>query len=223
MIPEPPRRHRFEACTARFRHQIERTRSYLEAIAPAIGARPEEAAGHRQYCFQTIVLMLHTFIEEHYRGLISQAIIWRTDDVRRYLAARRQDQAEAEQIEEMNAFRLMKLARKEVTFRDEGRKLKSIFKLLFRVGPFADPEAESQCLEFVRVRNIITHQGGLIEDEDLTQIRTPEVVLRRETAGPFVFHHLDIQPAFFAGVLRALGRSVDAIDDSLKQDPRYSL
>ena len=66
-------------------------------------------------------------------------------------------------------------------------------------------------------------EGGLIEDEDLTQLKTPEVVLRRDTAGQFVFHHLDIQPAFFTSVLRALGRSVDAIDDSLKQDPRYSL
>jgi len=221
MIPEPPRRHRLEASTARFRHQLERTRSYLEAIAPAIAARPEEAAGLRQYCFQTIVLMLHTFIEEHYRGLISQATLWRTDEVRRHLVARKQDQAE--RIEEMNAFRLMKVARREVTFRDDGRKLKGIFTLLFHVGPFADLEAEAQCLEFVRVRNIITHQGGLIEDEDLTQLKTPEVVLRRDTAGQFVFHHLDIQPAFFTSVLRALGRSVDAIDDSLKQDPRYSL
>lgn len=221
MIPEPPRRHRFEACTARFRNQIERTRSYLDTIVPAIVARPEHATANRQYCFQTIVLMLHTFVEEHYRSLISQAIIWRSDDVRHYLAKRRPDQAE--QIEEMNAFRLMKVARKEVNFRDDGRKLKSIFTLLFRVGPFADAEAEAQCLEFVRVRNIITHQGGLVEDEDLTQLKTPEVVLRREVVGQFVIHHLDIQPAFFTSVLRALGRSIDAIDDSLKQDPRYSL
>lgn len=220
MIPAPPGRHRLEACTSRFRHQVERTRAYLEAIMPALGTQAE-GTEHRQYCFQTIVLMMHTFVEEHYRWLISQAILWRADDVRRYLAKRRPEQAE--QIEEMNAFRLMKFARKEVTFRDDGKKLKSIFALLFTVGPFADPDAESQCLEFVRVRNIITHQGALIEDDDLTQLKTPEVVLRRETAGTFVFHHLDIQPAFFSSVLRALGRSVDAIDESLKQDPRYSL
>ncbi len=220
MIPSPPGKHRLEACTSRFAHQLDRTRAYLDVVAPAIGSQAE-ADQNRQYCFQTIVLMIHTFMEEHYRLLVSLATLWRPDDVRRYLAPRRHEQAA--EIEETAAFALMKIARREVTFRDKGKKLKGIFGLLFQVGPFADLDAESKCFELIRVRNIITHQGGSLEGDDLTQFSSPEVVVRGQTAGSLVFHHLDIQPAFFTSVVGALGRSVAAIDQSLKQDPRYSL
>lgn len=218
-IPAPPKRHRLEACTSRFLFQLQRTKAYLDGVMPALAAQGETQ--NRQYCFQTIVLMLHTFVEEHYRWLVSLATLWRAEDVRPYLAKRKQDMAE--QIEEMPFPGLMRLARKEVSFRDDGRKLKSIFQILFGVGPFADADAESKCLDLIRVRNIITHQGGLIEDEDLPQLSSPDVVVRREASGPVVFHHLEIQPAFFAAALAALGRSVAAIDESLKQDPRYSI
>ena len=218
-IPAPPKRHRLEACTSRFLFQLQRTKAYLDVVMPALAAEGETQ--NRQYCFQTTVLMLHTFIEEHYRWLVSLATLWRAEEVRHYLAGRKKDSAA--QIEEMPFPGVMRLARKEVGFGEGARKLKGLFAVLFNAPPFADAAAESKCLDLIRVRNIITHQGGLIEDEDLPQLSSPDVVVRREANGQLVFHHLEIQPAFFAAALAALGRSVAAIDESLKQDPRYSI
>lgn len=219
-IPAPPKRHRLEACTSRFLFQLQRTKAYLDAVMPTLAAQGQTTP-NQQYCFQTIVLMLHTFIEEHYRWLVSLATLWRAEDVRRYLAERKKDLAT--QIEEMPFPGLMKLAQQEVGFRKKGKNLKSLFALLFNAGPFADADAEAKCLDLIYVRNLITHQGGLIEDEYLQQFSSPDVLVRRETSGDLVFHHLEIQPAFFAATLAALGRSVTAIDESLKQDPRYSI
>lgn len=215
-IPPPPQHHKLEACTSRFFFQLRRTRAYLDVVMPALDSQTE-AAPNRQYCFQTIILMLHTFLEEHYRWLLSLATLWRAEDVRRYLAQRRNDPS----IEELPAPRLMKLVCGEVQFKEKCERLKSIFAVLFLVGPFADSDAEAACIDLVRVRNIITHQGGRIEDDDVPQLSSPAVVVRRETASSFVFHHLDIQPAFFAVILDALGRSVVAIDQSVRQDPHY--
>jgi len=202
----------------RFAHQLQRTKSYIEAVIPPLKDH-EEADANLQFCFQTIILMLHTFMEEHFRLLVSSATLWRTDDVRRFMAQRHLDHTA--RIEETPAFELMKQAAREVSFRDGARKLKAIFAVLFTVGPFADPDAEAKCFDLIQVRNIITHQGGLLEDNDVPQLRSPDVVVKRTPEGSLVFRQLQIQPEFLLDALAAMSRSVAAIDESLKDDPRY--
>ena len=204
----------------RFSRQLQRTKSYLETVIPTLQG-VDENESNLQFCFRTIVLMVHCFMEEHYRLLVSLASLWRPEDVRRHLAARYPDQAE--RYEETPAFQLMRQVVREVSFRDDARKLKAVFSVLFSIGPFADEDAEAKCLDLIRVRNILTHQGGLIEDDDLPQLHSPDVVVKRKTDGTLAFRDLHIQPVFLLDVLAALGRSVAAIDESLKRDPRYCL
>jgi hypothetical protein len=217
-IPPPPPQHRLSAGISRFAFHLKRTEAYLAAVKPGLATAPE-AEENRQYCFQTIVLMLHTFLEEHYRILLSTATFYRAEDVRDHLAKRYHEHAKT--IEEMPAPELMRRVQKEVAFGKDSKKLKSIFQLLFAVEPFADSDAESKCLDLVRVRNIITHQGGLVDEADVSQLASPTVVVQREGTGQLVFYKLSIQPEFFSDVLHALGRSVAKIDEGLKQDPRY--
>jgi len=219
-IPPPPPQHRLSAAISRFAFQLQRTKAYLAAVMPGLATGPE-AEENRQYCFQTIVLMLHTFVEEHYRLLLSTATFWRAEEVRAYLAKRYHEHAKT--IEEMPAPELMRRVQKEVAFGKDGKKLKSIFELLFAVEPFADADAESKCLDLVRVRNVITHQGGLVEEADVSQLTSPAVVVRGEGTGQPVFYKLSVQPQFFSDVLHALGRSVAKIDESLKHDSRYAI
>lgn len=204
----------------RFSHQLQRTKSYLDTVIPTLKGTDENDS-NLQFCFQTIVLMLHCFMEEHFRLLVSLATLWRPDDVRRYMARRYPEQAE--RYEETSAFKLMSQVVREVTFKDDARKLKAISALLFSRSPFADDDAEAKCLDLIRVRNILTHQGGLVEDDDLPRLHSPDVVVKRADDGTLAFRDLYIQPVFLLDVLAALGRSVAAIDESLKADPRYSL
>ena len=217
-LPPPPGRHRLEAAIGRYRFQLQRTHRYIDAVLPAIKDQAESDP-NLQYCFQTLALMLHTFMEGHYRLLLSLATLYQPDEVRAYLARKYPD--EAERFEEMPAFRLMQETRREVSFRKKGRRLKSIFALLFSVGPFADADAEAKCLDLIEIRNVITHQEGFLEDSNLPNLRSPDVVVHKEAIGSTVFHELRIQPVFLTDALFAFGRSVDAIDVSLKQDPRY--
>ena len=218
-IPAPPKRHRLEACTSRFLFQLQRTKAYLDAVMPALAAQGETTK-------PAVLLPDHRSHAPHLRrGALPLAGV-----ARHPLASRgreallgRAEKGLRAHIEEMPFASLMKLAQQEVGFRKKGKNLKSLFALLFNAGPFADADAEAKCLDLIYVRNLITHQGGLIEDEYLQQFSSPDVLVRRETSGDLVFHHLEIQPAFFAATLAALGRSVTAIDESLKQDPRYSI
>lgn len=219
-IPEPPRQHRLVACTGRFLHQLTRTKTYIETVIPALG-NGKDSEENLQFCFQTIVLMLHSFMEEHFGMLIGLATIYCPGDVRRYLASRHVDKAD--QIEETPAVQLARHARREVAFRQKARKLKGIFEIAFSVGPFADAEAEANCLDLIQVRNIITHQGGLIEGDDLPQLHSPDVVVKTTTIGSITYPQLHIQPAFLLQVIASLVRSVASIDESLRQDPRYSI
>lgn len=219
-LPPPPLKHRLEASNMRFAHQLLRTKSYIDAVVPPLNDH-EEAEANLQFCFQTLVLMLHTFMEEHFRLLISSATLWRTEDVRRFMAQRRPDHAE--RLEDVSAFELMRQAAREVSFKKRARQLKAIFAVLFPVGPFADADAEAKCFDLIQVRNIITHQGGLLEDDDVPQLHSPDVVVKRTPEGSLVFRQLHIQPQFLLDALAAMSRSVATIDESLKHDPRYSV
>ena len=128
----------------------------------------------------------------------------------------------AARIEETPAPQLMKMVRSEVAFKDEAKKLHAIFACLFSVGPFADDDAQAKCLDLVKARNVITHQGGKLDQEDVPQFASPDLVVRRLTFGDHAVHQLHIQPAFLNGALHAFGRSLVKIDASLRQDPRHS-
>ncbi len=220
-LPPPPRKHRLEAAVSRFGQQLERTRDYLDAVLPSLKNRPDHEADV-QYFFQTIVLMLHTFIEEYFRILIGLATLYRGDDVREYLMSRHPDQAP--HIEEMPVGQLMRRAQDEVhSFRGEAKKIKSIFAVLFDVGPFADADAEAKFLDLVRIRNAITHQGGTVDESYVAQLSSPDAAIEKQVIGSFVVYQLRIRPKFFADALQALSRSLVAIDESLKADPRYSM
>lgn len=219
-LPPPPRKQKLEAATSRFAYQLERTRRYIDVVLPTLKSAPEHDAD-LQYFFETIVLMLHTFIEEYFRLLIGMATVYHGDEVRTHLASRNPDQAVS--IEEMTIAQLMHRAQDEVSFRGEGKKIKAIFAVLFDVGPFADSDAEAKCLDLVRIRNAITHQGGSVDESYATQLSSPDAAIEKTVSGSLVTYKLRIQPKFFGDVLIALSRSLVAIDESLKTDPRYSI
>jgi len=224
-LPAPPVRHKLQACTSRFLHQLKRTQSYVDVVLPALKAESEDD-DNLQYCLQTLVLMLHTFLEEHYRWLVSLASFWQTEDVRRHLMSRHlmSSPDKARSFEEMPAAQLCRVAAREVSsFKDNAKKLRAIFKVLFQCGPFADDWADSKCRDLVAVRNIITHQGGMAEESNLPAVKSPDVIVTSSVIGSATFYRLRISRAFMMDVLTALGRSVQAIDTSLKQDPRYRL
>jgi hypothetical protein len=218
-LPAPPTHHKLEGAIFVLYHQLTRTKAYLEAVSPALRAQNADDE-NVQFCFQTIVLMLHTFIEEHYRVLLSTATIYQPDVVRRYLAKRRPDQTD--EIMEAPGQRLMRIVRSEVCFRNRAKKLKSIFDCLFGVGPFADEDAEAKCLDLVKARNVITHEGGKLDQGDVPEFASPELVVRRRTFGAHTIQQLHIQPIFLNAAMQAFSQSLAKIDASLRQDPRYS-
>jgi hypothetical protein len=218
-LPAPPTHHKLEAATRIFSHQLGRTQAYLDAVLPALRAQ-NESEKNIQYCYQTIVLMLHAFMEEHYRVLVSQATLYQPDAVRRHLMKRRAEHAAT--IEETLAPQLMQTVCSEVDFSGGAKKLHAIFALLFSVGPFADDDAQAKCLDLVKARNIITHQGGKLDQKDVPQFASPDLVVRSRTAGALTVNQLHIQPVFLNESVLAFGRSLIKIDASLRQDPRYS-
>ena len=217
-VPPPPRRHKLEAATQVFSRQLGRTKAYLDAVLPALRAQ-NESEKNIQYCYQTIVLMLHAFMEEYYRILVSHATLHQPDAVRRHLMKRRPTHAAS--IEETPGPRLMKVVRAEVDFKERAKKLHAIFALLFGVGPFADDDAQDKCLDLVTARNVITHQGGKLDKEDVPHFVSPDLIVR-STFGDHTTHQLYIQPVFLNESVLAFGRSLVKIDESLRQDPRYS-
>lgn len=219
MIPPPPKQNKLQAATSRFIHQLDRTRAYLDAALPALKA-PEDDP-NVQYCFQTIVLMLHTFLEEHYRLLITTATFWEADAVRAYLVKKYPD--EALTIEAMPAGQLARRAAREASsFGGDAKKLKAILTLLFTAGPFADEWAETKCRDMVNVRNIITHQGGWADESNVPTVKSPDVIVKKEI-GSAGFYQLRISRQFLSDVLVATGQSVAKMEAALNEDPRYKI
>jgi hypothetical protein len=219
MIPPPPKQHRLTAAVSRFATQLTRTNSYFQRVRQAL---PQgDADPDVQYFFQTIVLMLHTFLEEYYKHLIRVATFWQPDPVRDYLMSRYREQAE--QIEELAVAQLSNYAANQVNFRNHAAKLRGILGVLITAPPFADAEAESKCLDLVRIRNVITHQGGQPDAEAAQTIESPDVILGRETGLAGTFYQLHINERFMRETLTSLGRSVQRIETALTTDARYSI
>jgi hypothetical protein len=126
-------------------------------------------------------------------------------------------------FEAMPSAVLMRTAKREVSFRDSGQKLKDILAVLTTAGPFADDWSESKCLDLINVRNIITHQGGWAEESNVPTVRSPDVIVQKGVVGKATFHELRISRQFLADVLVAMGRSVAKMEAALNDDPRYSL
>lgn len=218
MIPPPPKQHRLTAAVSRFATQLQRTNSYFQIVRRALP--PGDQDPNVQYLFQTVVLMLHTFLEEYYKHLIRVATFWQADAVRDYLMSRNAEHAM--QIEEMPVGQLANYATNQVSFRNHASKLRGILGVLITAPPFADSRAESKCLDLVRVRNVITHQGGQPDDEAAKTIESPDVIVRRETGLGGTFYSLHINEPFMREVLLDLSRSVQRIETELVKDSRYS-
>jgi hypothetical protein len=220
-IPAPPARHKLEACTGRFTHQLKRAQTYLDTVLPALKFENEDDE-NLQFCLQTMILMLHTFLEEHYKWLVSLGTLWSPDEVRRHLKVRYEKEATA--LEEMSVAALGRRAAREVeSFKERGKKLKSLFDALFRFGPFADDWCASKIHDFVAVRTIITHQGGQANESNASSIQSPDVIVTSAVVQNAVFYKLRIPVGFTMEVLVALGRSVSAIHDQLTRHPRFML
>ena len=110
MIEQPPRSNKLLAAISRFTHQLERTRAYVAVVRPALPKADDDP--NVQYCLQTVILMLHTFLEEYYRHLVSLATFWEPDAVRAHLAKRYPQQAMA--FETMPAPALARKVEREV-------------------------------------------------------------------------------------------------------------
>jgi hypothetical protein len=220
MIPAPTPKNKLLACLSGFVHQLKRTRDYIDVVVPALPVAEDDE--RVQFFRQTIVLMLHTFLEEYFRCIVSLGTFWNADDVRTFMASRYPN--EAHTYEEMPAFELARVvARREVSFNNGAAKLKAIIRLLTNASPFANDWAQSKCLDLVAVRNIITHQGGLATDSNLPTVKSPDVIVAGKALGQATFYHLSIGRRFLSEVLEALAASTTAMEVALTEDPRYQI
>lgn len=219
-VSPPPAQHKLQACISRLTHHLERTRHYLDLLVPVLPEDEEDS--NRQFFFQTIILMIHTFMEEYFRCIVSLGTFWFAPDVRAYMAA--QYPARAQSYQEMPAGLLSRdVARREVSFGRKFEKLKGILHVLTTTGPFTDAWAETLCLDLVAVRNIITHQGGWAEKSNVPTVTSPHVIVLDASIGSAEFYRLKIGKQFVVDVLSALVLSSLSMETALRNDPRYRL
>jgi hypothetical protein len=197
---------------------IRRTKSYLDLVLPVFPS--DEDDPNRQFLMQTIVLMIHTFMEEFFRCVVSIGTFWSADEVRGYLAAEYPKEAEA--IDVMNAGALMRRAQREVSYGQRAAKLKGILGVLRISGPYSADWVEVACSDLIAVRNIITHQGGWPSENDVPKVTSPHVFVANESGPASVrFYRLRIGNQFIVDVLAALLTSTVAIEASIRNDQRY--
>jgi len=216
----PSRRHKLQGAISRFVHQLDRTKSYIALVVPVLP--DDDADPNRQYCLQTVVLMLHTFMEEYFKILVSLLVFWRAPDARTYLAQRYPDRASM--YVDKSAPELMKtVPHSEVSFRNRASKLRGILTSLTDAGPFADEDSATVCLDLVAVRNIITHAGGWPSSEHIPTVSSPHVFVETDSVGSVPIYKLQIRRQFLTDVFLALGQSIQGMETALLADPRYRL
>jgi hypothetical protein len=220
VIPPPPVHHKLEGCISRFAVQIGRAQRYVNAILPALSGGDDDE--NVQFFFQTVVLMLHAFLEEYFRGIVSLGTLWCADEVRAYMAATYP--TEAAGFETMEGLKLgSTVAKREVSFRQHAKKLRGILGVITTAPPFADAVADANCHDLIAVRNIITHQGGLTDESDAATVKSPHVVIAREPVGQAVFYRMRIGRAFLVDVLHSLKASLQNMEAAMLADPRYRI
>ena len=219
--PQPaPAQHKLLACPSRLTHHLERTRNYLDLVLPVMPQ--DEDDPNRQFFFQTIILMIHTFMEEYFRCIVSLGTFWLAPDVRNFMTTEYPKRAQEYQV--MPAWALSRnVARTEVSFGRKAEKLKGILGVLTTTGPFADTWAETLCLDLVAVRNIITHQGGWAEKTNVPTVTSPQVIVLDASIGSAEFYRLKIGKQFVVDVLSALVLSSLSMETAFRNDPRYRI
>ena len=218
-LPPPPAQHKLLACASRLTHHLKRTRNYLDLVLPVLSQEEEDP--NRQFLFQTIVLMIHTFMEEYFRCIVSLGTFWFAPEVRSYLVS--QYPKEAEAIETMQVGALMHRAQREVSYKEGAARLKGILAILTNAGPFADDWAEGVCTDLVAVRNIITHQGGWPTERDVPTVKSSHVLVADASVASVRFYRLTIGKQFVVDALSALVLSSLSMETALRNDPRYRI
>ncbi len=88
-IPDPPKMpHKLIACPNRFSYQMRRATNYLKLISSSLHSEEQNPQETLEFCFETLVVMLHTFLEEFYKSMISIATFWYPAEVRTFMMAR---------------------------------------------------------------------------------------------------------------------------------------
>ncbi|MBX7187478.1 MAG: hypothetical protein K1Y01_20205 [Vicinamibacteria bacterium] len=214
------RGHRLEGLVNRFCWHIEKTQKYVTVVMPAI--KQQDDPGVEQYLFQSLALMLHSYMEDFFKGVIRTAAPNRPMELREHMST-----YYSEDIKGSGTLHILELARmaakREVSFERKAERLKRVFRVLFDADPFCDAEAESDCLDLVVVRNTITHDGAWPDGRVHQSLSRKDIVVETTLVNGASFYTLQIPPQFFANVLAGLGRSVLDLDRQLREHPVYRI
>lgn len=210
--------HYLMGCRTRAIHQFNRASDFVTLVSPTLSTSDNDA--RRQFLYQSIIVMVHSFYEEYLRCVISLSSIWKAPALREHLATCLPDRAL--EISAMPAARIGELAQGRLSFEQRAAKLKALMQVICGSAPFADQQNEDTCLDFVLVRNIIVHRGGWPDAEAATQIVTPGVIVDTGSVGSTHFHQLVIGHEFFHNAFGAVGQSLRTIEQALAIDPILS-
>lgn len=219
-IGPPPPGHRLEGTVNRFFWHTRRTQAYIQAVAPNVLGKTE--ASVEQYFLQSLVLMIHSHMEDFFKRSVSSAALLRPTELRQHISMYYPEETVLAETEPI--FRLARTAAdREVAFGKDAARLKRIFATLFGHAPFADAAAESDCLDLVLIRNLVTHDGAWPDGDDRSRVRRDDIILESGRVGTSTFYKLEISRTFLIDVLAALLRSVQALDGHLRNMPSFRI
>src|SRR5262245_29389992 len=160
-IPKPPALpHRLIAATNGLTCQLKRTTNYLNTVFPALLAEEQNRRESIAFLFESIVLMLCTFLEDYFKTLVSVAAFQYPGKVRSYMSTNfsRKDKVD---YELMDATQLSNTISQRFKLTSKNIDLFiAAFEELFQLEPFPDPTTKSYLEDLVTIRHLLTHEGG---------------------------------------------------------------
>jgi tetratricopeptide (TPR) repeat protein len=158
--------------------------------------------------------------------MIFQASIRNMDSIIRYFE-NSESENERVQIKNINKDRIVNygnMAKKHVTFKRNGKKLKNIFNHIFGFPLFPDEEIESIILDLVLIRNIILHEGGWPQPYHAELIRNNGVIIVEQKIGVHKFYKLEIvMNLFMKKAIDAIRLTIKYIHNNIENDSRFDV
>jgi hypothetical protein len=163
------------------------------------------------------IVSVAAHLEEFLKCVVGLASVHREREFREFLAAHGNDQERAAS-QTCNWGELMRFARRRVTFKEKGKKLERICRLLLEAAPWSDEDSRRYVCDLVRVRNIVVHHGGWPEEEHAKDVETQGVVVRTNN----FFWKLELQD-FLGPALSAAAFVGITLTNAAERHPKFRL
>jgi len=187
-------------------------------ISPVIPENDDDEL--RQFHYQSLVVMLHSYFEEYLRCVVAVGAFWKAPQLRAHLGECHQD---PERFAVMPRFEVAQHAQSRVAFEERTSRLKALFVVLVGGSPFPDQDAEDLFLDFVAIRNLIVHNGGWPTGAHVNTIKSAALVIVSKTIGDSTFHRFRLSREFIMASLVTFTNCVGGIESLIASDPAFRL